>query len=170
MKFTTPLFAAAATLVAGAAAELYITLPDEDTVWVSGQPGQIAWNTSATEFGLSCDIQLIDVATTEAVMNITNHSIPCSINQFTTAPLPVMENEEFMVRIGETNNRTIWSYTQNFKIVKGAQNDGNATIVLANSTATNQTTEAVEEDKKDKKKKHKKNKHHHHHHHEEDEE
>ncbi|KAI9480608.1 MAG: hypothetical protein EXX96DRAFT_563488 [Benjaminiella poitrasii] len=103
--------------LSGVYARLEISIPDADSVWISGSPGLVQWNSSATEFGLLCNIQLIDVITTQVALNLTNVSVPCSVNTFTTQPLPTFQNMEYMVRIGETNNASLWSYTQDFRIL-----------------------------------------------------
>lgn len=100
-------------LIVGASAKLYITLPDAESKWRTGYVGVVEWNSSATEFGLLCDIQLIDTSTQEIALNLTNNSIPCSLNTFNTSRLAQFEHETFLVRIG---NSSIWSYTQDFRI------------------------------------------------------
>jgi hypothetical protein len=104
-------------LITTVSAKLYIILPDRDSTWYTGSTGVVQWNTSATEFGLQCNIQLIDAKTRDIALNITNSSIPCSIDTFNTSTLPKFENKDFLIRIGENSNTSVWSYTQNFKIL-----------------------------------------------------
>ncbi|KAI9251640.1 hypothetical protein EDC94DRAFT_286819 [Helicostylum pulchrum] len=108
----------ACALFAGVSAKLGITIPDADSVWYTGETGVIEWNSTAAEFGVSCDIQLIDVLTEEVALNLTNTSIPCSINTYnTTIAMPEFTHQDFLVRIGVPHNSSTWSYTQDFKIL-----------------------------------------------------
>lgn len=105
-------------LFAVASAKLSISIPDADSVWHTGKTGVIEWNSTAAEFGVSCDIQLIDVLTEEVALNLTNASIPCSINTYnTTIAMPEFTHQDFLVRIGVPHNSSTWSYTQDFKIL-----------------------------------------------------
>ncbi|GAN08656.1 hypothetical protein MAM1_0216c08171 [Mucor ambiguus] len=124
MKVST-LFTCICALVASASAALEVTIPDSYTEWYSGYTGLVQWNSSASEFGLLCNIQLVDVETTEAVYNLTNASIPCSLDNYTTPILPSFDNQVFTVRIGETNNASLWSYTENFEILPQKYHDKN---------------------------------------------
>jgi hypothetical protein len=109
-------------LVASASAAFNISMPDNSSVWHTGSTGNILWNTSATEFGLLCSIQLISVNTELIAWNITNSSVPCSINNYTTGAIPEFDEKKFLIRIGSDNNNQSWVYTQNFKI-KSNQTD-----------------------------------------------
>jgi hypothetical protein len=68
---------------------------------------------------------LFDVLTTEVVYNLTNTSIYCSLNNYTTSILSSFANQEFTVRIGESNNVSMWSYTENFEIFAKKFHDEN---------------------------------------------
>ncbi|KAL7320361.1 hypothetical protein PS15m_000257 [Mucor circinelloides] len=122
---TATLFTGLCALIATASAALEITIPDSYTEWYSGYTGLVQWNSSASEFGLLCNIQLIDVETTEVVYNLTNTSIPCSLDNYTTPILPSFDHKVFTVRIGETNNASLWSYTENFEILAQECHDEN---------------------------------------------
>lgn len=110
-----------ALLAGSVSAKLNIRLPDKDSVWCTNAIGMVQWNSSATEFGLLCDIQLIDVKTQEVALNLTNSSIPCSVDVYNTSTLPAFDHSKFTVRIGENNNVSVWSYTQNFKILPASK-------------------------------------------------
>ncbi|KAI9272469.1 hypothetical protein BY458DRAFT_508878, partial [Sporodiniella umbellata] len=96
--------------------KLDISLPDADSKWTSGSNETVVWTSSATEFGLLCKLELIDVETQDVVYNITNTTTPCSINTIQTQPIPKFKHDKFMIRIFETSNSSVSAYTQDFKI------------------------------------------------------
>ncbi|KAI8390311.1 hypothetical protein BD560DRAFT_485875 [Blakeslea trispora] len=103
-------------LIANVCAKLRVSLPDKDSVWVTGSPGLVQWSSSASDAGHDCAIEIINVHNKKVALVVSrNRSIPCSDNVYTTDPLPQFEGEDYMLRIGKKNG-TSWSYTQDFKI------------------------------------------------------
>ncbi|KAI8079629.1 uncharacterized protein B0P05DRAFT_541376 [Gilbertella persicaria] len=117
MKFFAATLVLFFCLIANTFAKLYVTLPDKDSVWVSGSKGLVQWSSSASEFGVDCTIELINVHNENVALVLSaNRSVPCSVNVFTTDTLPFFQGEDYMLRIGKKNDSSSWSYTQDFKI------------------------------------------------------
>lgn len=113
------------TIVTAATANLYVYMPDNSSTWYTGSTGNVLWNSTAVELGLQCRIESISVDTEDVVYSMTEKTIPCSVNKYTSNPLPLLDGGRFLIRIGQDNYDDSWVYTQDFTILNATTpNDG----------------------------------------------
>jgi hypothetical protein len=77
--------------------------------------------------------------TQEVALNLTNSSIPCSVDMFNISILPKFEHKKYMVRTDESNDDSVWFYAQNFKILPAPKNHTmamNQTMIDPNNNQT----------------------------------
>ncbi|OBZ88213.1 hypothetical protein A0J61_03735 [Choanephora cucurbitarum] len=116
MKYFAAILVLLVCLIANVCAKIEVSLPDKDSVWVSGSPGLVHWTSSESDAGYDCEIEIVNVHNQNVALVVSrNRTIPCSANVYTTDPLPHFKDEDYMLRIGKKNDSS-WSYTQDFKI------------------------------------------------------